>query len=216
MAQKLSESAMNDGNSESETRVVSFTQMKDGTREDYLYLRDLEEAHNRGTAERLLRSLHQQADETIPGYRISRLEHSLQSATRAYRDGVGLDWVVAALLHDIGDGLAPQNHDRFAAEILRPFVREEITWTVEHHGAFQMVYYAHHYGWDRYEREKFNAHPYYQTCVDFCERWDQASFDPGYRSEPLEFFEPMLREVFQRKAYDDAVLQIGVVKGLAS
>ncbi len=200
----------------SEQRVVSFTQMKEGTREDYLYLRGLEEAHNRGTAERLLRALRLQAEETIPGYRITRLEHALQSATRAYRDAAGLDWVVAALLHDIGDGLAPQNHDRFAAEILRPFVRDEVTWVVEHHGAFQMVYYAHHYGWDQYEREKYRTHLYYQTCVDFCERWDQASFDPDYTSEPLEFFEPMLGEVFQRKAYEESHLQTGLAKGLMS
>ena len=199
---------------EAAPRVVSFTQMKDGTKDDYLYLRGLEDAHNRGTAERLLRELRLQADETIPGYRITRLEHALQSATRALREEAGLDWIVATLLHDVGDGLAPQNHDRFAAEILRPFVREEVTWVVEHHGVFQMIYYGHHYGWDRDARDKYRDHPYYQTCVDFCERWDQSSFDPDYGSEPLAFFEPMVQEVFKRKAYDGAVLQTGLVKGL--
>ncbi len=200
--------------SEASPRVVSFTQMKDGTRDDYLYLRGLEDAHNSGTADRLLRELRLQTDETIPGYRITRLEHALQSATRAFREGAGADWVVATLLHDIGDGLAPQNHDRFAAEILRPFVREEVTWVVEHHGVFQMVYYGHHYGWDRDARDKYRDHPFFQTCVDFCERWDQSSFDPDYQSEPLSFFETMVHDVFQRKAYDEAVLQSGLVKGL--
>lgn len=209
-------SEYSDQSMDAKQKLVSFTQMKDGTRADYLYLRGLEEAHNSATAERLLRALRLQAEETIPGYRITRLEHGLQSATRAHRDGAGLDWVVATLLHDIGDGLAPQNHDRFAAEILRPFVRDEITWVVEHHGAFQMVYYAHHYGWDQYAREKYSTHPCYRTCVDFCEAWDQASFDPDYPSEPLDFFEPMLREVFQRKAYGESVLQTGLVKGLTS
>ena len=199
-----------------DAQTVSFSQMKDGTREEYLMLQKLEAAHHTATAERLLREMRLQSEETIPGYQITRLEHALQSATRAYREGAGTDWVVATLLHDIGDGLAPQNHDRFAAEILRPFVREEVTWTVERHGAFQMVYYAHHYGWDQYEREKYLESPYYQTCVDFCERWDQSSFDPDYRSEPLEFFEPMVREVFARKAYDETVVQSGVVKGLVS
>ncbi|WP_282606266.1 HD domain-containing protein [Pelagibius sp. Alg239-R121] len=201
---------------DTEDRTVSFTQMKDGTREEYLLLQRYEAAHHTDTAERLLREMRLQAEETIPGYQITRLEHALQSATRAHREGAGLDWVVATLLHDIGDGLAPQNHDRFAAEILRPFVRDEVTWVVERHGAFQMVYYAHHYGWDQYEREKYRDNPYYQTCVDFCERWDQSSFDPAYESEPLAFFEPMVREVFLRKAYDEAVLQTGVVKGLAA
>jgi len=77
-----------------------------------------------------------------------------------------------------------------------------------------MVYYAHHYGWNQFEREKYKASPYYQSCVDFCERWDQASFDPDYRSEPLAFFAPMVREVFARTAYDPLVMQKGVVKGL--
>ncbi len=195
-------------------KTVDFTQMKDGTKEEYLFLQEQEHSHHTMTPDRILRELRVQADETIPGYKITRLEHGLQSATRAYRDGADIDWVVGALLHDIGDGLAPQNHDRFAAEIVRPFLREEVTWVIEHHGAFQMVYYAHHYGWNQYERERFADNPYYRSCVDFCERWDQASFDPGYDSEPLEFFEPMVREVFARKAYDELVIQPGKVRGI--
>jgi predicted HD phosphohydrolase len=194
--------------------TVNFTQMKDGTEEEYLLLRELEKPHLAMTADRILRELALAAEETLAGYRITRLEHALQTATRARRDGADIDWITAALLHDIGDGLAPQNHDRFAAEILRPFLREECTWVVEHHGAFQMVYYAHHYGWDPNEREKYKDNPYYASCVDFCERWDQASFDDGYGSDPLASFEPMVREVFARKAYDPAIVQDGIVRGL--
>ena len=87
-------------------------------------------------------------------------------------------------------------------------------WTVEHHGAFQMVYYAHHYGWDPEERQEYKDSPYYQSCVDFCERWDQASFDPDYAQDSLESFEGAVREVFARKAYDPDVQQKGVVTGL--
>ena len=193
---------------------VAFTAMKDGTREEYLFLRPLEEKHAKGTAARLLRELSHQDAESLAGYQITRLGHALQAATRAWRDGADVDWVVAALLHDIGDGLAPQNHDRFAEEILRPFVREEVAWTVGRHGAFQMVYYAHHYGWDPNERERYRDSPYFQSCADFCERWDQSSFDPDYQSKPLEFFAPMVAEVFARKAYAPEVIQAGVVKGL--
>jgi predicted HD phosphohydrolase len=193
---------------------VAFTAMKDGTREEYLFLKPLEDAHARGTAARLLRELRLQDAESLPGYQITRLGHALQTATRAWRDGADIDWIVAALLHDVGDGLAPQNHDRFAAEILRPFVREEVAWTVEHHGAFQLVYYAHHYGWNPHERDRFRDSPYFQSCSDFCERWDQSSFDPAYDCEPLEFFEPMVAEVFARKAYAAEVVEAGVVKGL--
>ena len=195
-------------------KTVSFTQMKDGTREDYEFLREAEKPHLAMTPERILRELRAQGEETLPGYRITRLEHGLQAATRARREGADVDWIVAALLHDIGDGLAPQNHDRFAAEILRPFLREEVCWVVEHHGIFQMHYYAHHYGWDRDARERFRDHPCFQSCADFCERWDQASFDPGYDSDPLESFEPLVREVFARKAYDDEVTRPGLVTGL--
>ncbi len=197
-----------------EDRLVAFTQMKDGTREDYLMLHELGKPFLAGTADRLLRELARQGEETLSGYRITRLEHALQAATRARRDRADIDWVVAALLHDIGDGLAPQNHDRFAAEILRPFLREEVTWVVEHHGIFQMHYYAHHYGWDRELREKYADSPYYQACVDFCERWDQSSFDPDYPIDPLESFEAQVRAVFARTAWDAAVTRPGVVTGL--
>lgn len=195
-------------------KQVEFTQMKDGSREDYLLLQEFEHAHHAMTASRLLRELERQGEETLPGYKITRLDHALQAATRAWRDGADADWVAAALLHDIGDGLAPQNHDRFAAEIVRPFLREEVTWVVEHHGAFQMVYYAHHYGWNQFEREKYQSSPYYQSCVDFCERWDQSSFDPDYPMQPLSFFAPQVHAVFARKAYDAAVVRPGVVVGI--
>lgn len=196
------------------SQTVSFTAMADGTQEDYQMLAEREKIYVSGTADRLMRELHLQAEDTITGYKITRLEHGLQSATRARREGADIDWVVGALLHDIGDGLAPQNHDKFAAEIMRPFMRDEVVWTVEHHGIFQMYYYAHHYGWNREERRKFEDHPYYQTCIDFCERWDQSSFDPDYPIDALDSFEADVREVFARKAYDPAVQQSGVVKGL--
>jgi len=195
-------------------KTVGFTQMKDGTKEDYLLLRELEEPYIQGTAERLLRELSSQGDVGLGGYQVTRLEHALQTATRARRDGGDDDWVVAALLHDIGDGLAPQNHDRFAAEILRPFLREEVTWVVEHHAAFQMIYFAHHYGWDPNERERFKDSPYYQSCVDFCERWDQSSFDPTYETDPLESFAPAVQRVFSRKPYDPDILRVGECTGV--
>ncbi len=195
-------------------RTVSFTQMKDGTKDDYLLLAEFEKPFHAMTGDRVLDELRRQGEATLEGYRITRMEHGLQSATRALRDGADIDWIVAALLHDIGDGLAPQNHDRMSAEVIRPFVRDEVAWTVEHHGIFQMLYYAHHYNWDRDAREQFRGNPHFQTCTDFCERWDQASFDPDYESEPLDTFEPMVREVFARKAYDPAVIRKGEVTGL--
>jgi predicted HD phosphohydrolase len=195
-------------------RTVSFTQMKDGTKEDYALLEELEKPFLRLTADRVLDELRRQEHVTLEGYRLTRLGHGLQSATRAERDGADLDWIVAALCHDIGDGLAPQNHDRMSAEVLRPFVRWDVAWVVEHHGIFQMLYYAHHYGWDRNARDRFRDHPCFDSCAEFCERWDQSSFDPDYDTLPLEHFEPMLREVFGRKAHDPEVIREGHVSAL--
>jgi len=193
---------------------VSFTQMKDGTAADYALLERLEKPYLAFTATRVMDELRRQGEVTLEGYPITRLEHGLQSGTRALRDGADIDWIVGALLHDIGDGLAPQNHDRFSAEVIRPFVRWDVAWVVEHHGIFQMVYYGHHYGWDRNARDQFKDHPCFANCAAFCERWDQSSFDPDYEYEPLEYFEPLVAEVFARKAYDPDVIREGHVSAL--
>ena len=191
--------------------TVSFTQMKDGTKEDYLLLEELERPFVALTVDRVLAELRRQGDQTLEGYRITRLEHALQSATRARRDGADADWIIGALLHDIGDGLAPRNHDRMSAEVIRPFVRWEVTWVVAHHGIFQMIYYAKHYNWDENARDRYKDHPCFERCAAFCERWDQASFDPDYESDNLDNFEPVFREVFARKAHDPAVVCEGAV-----
>ena len=134
---------------------------------------------------------------------------SLPSATRAWRDGADDDWVVGALLHDIGDIYAPYNHDEYAAAILRPFLREQVTWCVATHADFQLVYYAEHVGADAAKREKHRGSPYFDDCAAFCERWDQASFDPNYPTLPLDHFVGITRAVFARTPYDPAVIRPG-------
>ena len=193
---------------------VKFKHMKDGDKEDYLLLQKYEEKYVSLTYERIIEELTRQGKNTMEGYKITRLDHGLQSATRAYNDGADIDWIVGALLHDIGDGLAPQNHDRFSAEVVRPYVRDEITWVIEHHGIFQMIYYAHHYGWDKNARDKFKDNIHFQTCADFCERWDQKSFDPEYENKDLDFFKPLIKEVFSRPPYKDEYIKKNEVLGL--
>lgn len=187
---------------------VQFRQMKDGTKEEYEFLHDHEVAYTKGTADRLLTAL-VDLDTSLSGYQVTRLGHSVQSATRAWRDGADTDWVVSALLHDIGDIYAPYNHDEYAATILKPFVREQCTWVVQTHGDFQMIYYGHHVGADPNKRDRHKGNPYFDDNVTFCERWDQASFDPDYDDLPLDFFAPMVREVFARTPYDPAVIRAG-------
>lgn len=188
---------------------VKFTTMKDGDKEDYDFLTKHEVEYTRGTADRLLTAL-EALDESLSGYQVTRLGHSLQSATRAWRDGADTDWLVATLLHDIGDIFAPYNHDEYAASILKPFIREQCTWVVEKHGDFQMIYYGDHVGADPHKRDAFKGHPYFDDCATFCEQWDQSSFDPDYDSLPLDHFRDMVREVFAREPYDPDVMLPGV------
>ena len=133
-------------------KEVKFTQMKDGDKEDYNFLTKHEVEHTKGTANRLLKAL-VELDQSLSGYKVTRLGHSLQSATRAFHSGADIDWIVSALLHDIGDIYAPYNHDEYAASIIRPFVREQCTWVVEKHGIFQMLYYGEHVGSNPHKRE---------------------------------------------------------------
>ncbi len=181
-------------------KKVSFTEMKKGTKEDYLFLDKHEKDFANKTAERILKFM-SNLTETLEGYQISRLEHSLQSATRAYKNKESEELVVAALLHDIGDELAPMNHSEYAAAILKPYVSEKTHWIIEKHGEFQMYYYAHHLGGNRNKRDKYKGHRFYQATIDFCEKYDQISFDPNYKSLPLEFFRPMVKKIFSRKPY---------------
>ncbi|MBV8146240.1 MAG: HD domain-containing protein [Gammaproteobacteria bacterium] len=183
------------------SRVVSFRRMEDGTREDYLLLDESERRYAQGLADRVLESL-RKLDHTLYGYPVTRLQHSLQAATRAQRAGADEELVVGALLHDIGDELAPYNHSEMAAAILRPYVRPEVTWIVEHHGLFQNYYYVHHFGGDRHARERLRGHHWYEACVHFCAAWDQCSFDPDYESDSLESFEPLLRRILARTPHD--------------
>jgi len=181
-------------------KKVSFREMKNGTKEDYMFLEKHEKNYISKTADRILKYM-SGLTKTLEGYPISRLEHSLQSATKALEAGEDEEMIVAALLHDIGDELAPMNHSEYAAAILKPYVSEKTHWIVERHGEFQAYYYAHHLGGDRNKREKYKNHKYYQATIDFCEKYDQSSFDPNYKSLPLEHFEPMVKRIFSRKPY---------------
>ena len=180
--------------------TVKFLQMKDGTKEDYLLLEKHEKKYIEGTADRLIKFMSGLTN-TLEGYQITRLEHSLQSATRALNDKANEEMIVATLLHDIGDELAPLNHSEYAAAVLKPYVSEKTHWIIEKHGEFQMYYYVHHLGGNRNQRDKYKGHTYYKDTVDFCENWDQKSFDPNFKSLPLKEFEPMVKKIFSRKPY---------------
>ncbi len=183
-------------------KEVNFIQMKDGTKEDYLLLNKHEKKFIESTADRIIKFM-SGLTKTLEGYKLNRLEHSLQSATRALNDKANDEMIVAALLHDIGDELAPLNHSEYAAAVIKPYVSEKTHWIVEKHGEFQMYYYAHHLGGNKNQRDKYKGHKYYKNTVDFCKNWDQKSFDPNYKSLSLKDFEPYVKKIFSRNPYSN-------------
>src|SRR3954468_1287189 len=181
------------------TYEVQFTKMSDATHEEISYVFDTAQATlTANLVGELFKMLEALKGEHF-GYRVDRYEHSLQTATRALRDGARTDMVVAGLLHDIGDAIAPANHSQLAAAILEPYVDEETAWVVAHHGLFQSYHYGEALGIGADGREKYRGNPFFDACATFCADWDQVAFDPAYESLPLETFEPMVREVFARQ-----------------
>jgi len=174
---------------------TAFTKMSDASEEDYQHIMRHSLDFFSGLPDRILTHLSLLAGDT-GGYAVDRLTHSLQSATRAQRDGQDDEYVVCALIHDIGDTLASANHADLAATILEPFVSEKNHWIVKHHGIFQGYYFFHHLGLDRNVRDAHRDHEWWHDCAQFCEKYDQNCFDPEYETLPLEAFEPALREVF--------------------
>ena len=183
-----------------EERMVSYTRMDEGTVEDYALAADLARPFIAATPERLLafmESLHY----TFPGGRIDRYAHCLQTATRAEDAGECEEIVVAGLLHDIGDSLAPRNHGIIGASILRPYVSLHTYWMLKHHDIFQGYYFFDKIGLDRNARERFRGHPAYEMTVRFTGDYDQMAFDPDYETRPIEHFEPMVRRIFAREPW---------------
>ncbi len=185
---------MTDHHTETKT---SFHAMTEGTAEQWQEISRLAGDFRRELPDRLLGQL-RMLEGGLDGYAVNRLEHSLQTATRAFRDGRDEEYVVCALMHDIGDLMGPANHAEIGAVILKPFVSEANHWMLDKHGFFQGYYFFHHLGLDRDLREQYRGHPHFEHCAEFCHRYDQNSFDPAYDSMPLEAFEPMLRRVLAR------------------
>ena len=180
-------------------RQVSFTTMEEGTYEDYQLTKVEEDRMIADWPESVLGWLKQIDVPSV--YQVSRYQHSLQAATRAHRAGEDEEMVVAALLHDVGDVLAPANHSEVTAAMLRPYISDRVYWIIKHHGLFQGYYYSHHYGEDRNIRDRFKDHEWYEDTVRFCADYDQVSFDPTFDPEPLEFFEPMVRRQLAEPKY---------------
>ncbi|HET7334028.1 MAG TPA: HD domain-containing protein [Rhizomicrobium sp.] len=176
---------------------AQFKAMAEGTQDDWMKIGAAAAEFNRDLPNRVLTHL-KLLEGDCGGFAVDRMEHSLQSASLAHRDGMDEEYVVCALLHDIGDTLASSNHAELAATMLKPFVSEENWWMLQHHGIFQGYYFFHYLGLDRNMRDQFKGHPHFERTAMFCARHDQNAFDPNYDTMPLEAFVPMVQRVMAR------------------
>jgi predicted HD phosphohydrolase len=174
---------------------ANFTNQKDATKEDWQIIRGESKQFNAELPDRVMAHLRLLGGD-FGGFPVDRLTHSLQTATRAHRDGRDEEYVVCALIHDIGDTLGSYNHSDIAAAILKPFVSGANYFMVEKHGIFQGYYFFHHLGLDRNMRDQYRGTDWFTYTAEFCAKYDAPAFDPDYESLPLEFFEPMVRRVF--------------------
>ena len=175
----------------------SFTRMDRSTAEQWQRILVETMEHQPRVADRVLGMLGSLAEIT-DGFAVDQLTHSLQTATRAQEAGADDEVVVASLCHDIGKAVSVLNHPKIAAEILRPYVRDEVFHMIEAHQDFQGQHYYEHLHMDPAARERYEGEPWYALAERFADEWDQTSFDPDYPTQPLEHFEPLVREVFAR------------------
>ena len=176
---------------------ATFTEMINGTEKDYAIIGEHYKAFAKDLPDRVLKHLSILEGDT-GGFAVDRLTHCIQTATRAYRDDRDEEYVVCALLHDIGDTIATANHADLAATMLQPFVSEKNYWIVKHHGIFQGYYFWEYLGMDKNTRDQYKESEHWNDCAEFCAKYDQNSFDPEYDNMPLEEFEPMVRNVFSK------------------
>ena len=176
---------------------ATFTSMETSTADDWAIIKEEAGVFQRGLPDRLIAHL-KLLEGDYGGFPVDRYTHSLQTATRAMKDGRDDEYVVCALLHDIGDTLGPANHFDIAAAILKPWVSAENLWMVQNHGIFQGYYFFHHLGLDRHLRDQFEGHPSYERTAEFCALYDNPAFDPKGETLPISEFEPALRKVFAK------------------
>tara|TARA_B100001250_G_scaffold143994_1_gene123256 strand:+ start:1316 stop:1879 length:564 start_codon:yes stop_codon:yes gene_type:complete len=174
---------------------ATFSSFQESTKEDWDLIMSQRGSLTASLPGRVIQQLEYLRDD-YGGFPVDRLEHSLQTATRAEREGRDDEYVMCALIHDIGDILTPHNHPDLAAAILKPFVSDANHWMVQHHGIFQGYYFWHHLGGDRNARDEFVGNEFYDHCEEFCALYDAPAFDASYCSNPLEYYVPLIHDFF--------------------
>ena len=176
----------------------TFTRLDHATKQDILQIVEYMQNYSKTNLPTFLLKLlcELKSDTAFP---VNRLEHSLQTATRAYHDHASDELIAVALLHDIGEILSPRNHGEVIAAILRPYISEQHYWLLKHHSIFQGYYFWEKIGLDKNSRDKYRDHSAFELTEMFCEKWDKVSFDPNFKSIPLTEFEPLIYQLFMKE-----------------
>ncbi len=187
----MTDTAANPETTESRPTFKSF---EESTKEDWEQIIPHLAVSQAMVADRVI-NLMEALEHDHGGFPVHRLEHSLQTATRAERDGQDDEYVFCALIHDIGDTLSPYDHPAIAASIVKPHVSPANHWMVQNHGVFQGYYFWDYIGLDSQAREEFRGHEFFDHTEEFCAKYDQLAFDDSYKSNPLEHYIPLIREI---------------------
>jgi predicted HD phosphohydrolase len=174
---------------------MSFKRMDEGRPEEWMAIaREVTKRQARMPAR--IKSLLLELEEQVDGFNINQLQHGLQTATRALRDGASEEVIVAALCHDIGKAISIDNHPAIAAEILKPYVSQETYEIIRTHQDFQGRHYYALLGKNPNARSQYESESWYEKAVQFTDEWDQVAFDQEYDTLPLSYFEPMIDRIF--------------------
>ena len=180
--------------------ATTFTRMDESTAEQWSVIGKETFNHQPQVAEKVLEML-RECKSLVLGFAVDQLTHCLQTATLAEKAGADEEWIVASLCHDIGKTISVFNHDAIAAEVLRPYVRDEVYLSIRHHQDFQGRHYYANFGKDPDARHKYDGAEWFDAAARFADEWDQIAFDPDAETYPLEHFEPMVRRVFASPRY---------------
>lgn len=173
-----------------------FTTMVEGTREDWAHIAAEHGKHQMGAAPRQIMESLARLEAIEVGFGANQLQHSLMAGTLARRAGASDEEVVAALCHDLGKLFSIPNHGPIAAEMLKPYVSDDIYMAVKHHQDFQGKYYYEYMGKPGTLRDGFAGEPWHAFAVKLVDEWDAPAFDPDYDADPLESFAEVVTRVF--------------------
>jgi predicted HD phosphohydrolase len=180
--------------------AMPFTSLRTAKAEDWERILDQERSrpYGRHVSGLLMMLLREQAADNSFGVPINCYQHCLQTATRVCNAGESQELIVCSLFHDAAEKIAPLSHGAVIADILGPFISARNEWMLRHHPEFQQFYFAERPGIDRHAREAFRGLPHFSYAADYCETYDQISFDPDFPILPLEHFEPIVESYFGR------------------